>query len=227
MLNYTYSKSIDDGGTFRNSYNPRLDRALSTSDQPQNLNLTSVYKLPFGRGGIGGDRFLVRSLAGGWQVSGIFTYHSGNPLAITATGCVNPASNQCMPSLNTSFSGSARINGSWGAGANAKTISSTPYVDRTAFNVPAPYTFGNTSRTAPLNLWGPSAYNIDMGLRRTFPIHERLNLTFQADFLNVTNKVLFGGIGTTFSPTSQNGFGEVTKQANLPRDIQLAARINF
>ena len=37
MLNYTYSKSIDDLGTFRVGDNTHLDRSLSTADEPQNL----------------------------------------------------------------------------------------------------------------------------------------------------------------------------------------------
>ena len=61
--------------------NNRADRSYTTTDTPQNLNIYGVDKLPFGKGHIGGDNFLVRTLLGGWALSGIFTYHSGTPLA--------------------------------------------------------------------------------------------------------------------------------------------------
>lgn len=87
MVNYTYSKSIDDLGTFREYDNPRLDRSISTTDQPQNLNASGVYKLPFGHGHIGGDNHLVDAVAGGWSLSTIYTYTSGAPLVFTGSGC--------------------------------------------------------------------------------------------------------------------------------------------
>ena len=67
MLNYTYSKTIDDLGTFRVGDNTRLDRSLSTADEPQNLAGTAVYQLPFGRGHIGGDNLFVRAIGSDWS----------------------------------------------------------------------------------------------------------------------------------------------------------------
>ena len=100
MGNYTFSKSMDDVGTFRVNDNPRLDRSLSTADQPENVTATAVYKLPFGHDGIGANSRLVRSVAGGWTLSTIFLYHSGFPIPFTATGCGgNGILGQCMPSL--------------------------------------------------------------------------------------------------------------------------------
>ena len=60
MVNYTYSKSIDDLGTFRVGDNDRLDRSLSTADIPQNLVATVVYQLPIGRGHMWGDNPIYR-----------------------------------------------------------------------------------------------------------------------------------------------------------------------
>ena len=60
MVNYTYSKSIDDLGTFRVGDNNRLDRSLSTADIPQNLVASVVYLLPVGRGHMWGDNPVYR-----------------------------------------------------------------------------------------------------------------------------------------------------------------------
>jgi hypothetical protein len=99
MVNYTYSKAMDDVGSFRVNDNPRLDRSLSVTDQPQNLTATAVYQLPFGHGHIGGDNFLVNAIGGGWSLSSIFADHSGSPLVATGSGCGGAPLGTCMPSI--------------------------------------------------------------------------------------------------------------------------------
>ena len=253
MLNYTYSKSVDDLGTFRVGDNTRLDRSLSTADQPQNLAATAVYQLPFGRGHIGGNNFLVRALASDWGLSTIVTYHSGFPIAITGSGCgTSSILNQCMPSV---VSGNAsRINGSYGklAGSNtATTFTTQQYLNPNAFTVatnssstvvgtvtatssaqstnvgagPALYVPGNAARVAALNLWGPSLFNVDFGLKRTFPLFENFKLLFEVDDLNAMNHVVFAAPGAVVNGGA--AFGELTSVANTARDFQLSARINW
>ena len=139
MLNYTYSKTIDDTGTFRTGYAipagilannggawpiDRIERSRSVQDQPQNLVLTSTYDLPFGKGHIGGGNPIVRNIVGGWRLSDIVTVVSGNPLAITSGTCSGTSGQgTCMPAYNKGtnteypFSGPVRQNGGWGHGA--------------------------------------------------------------------------------------------------------------
>ena len=147
MLNYTYSKTIDDIGTFRTGYAipagvlansgkawpiDRIERSRSVQDQPQNLVATSTYDLPFGAGHIGGGNPIVRNIVGGWRISDIFTYDAGNPLAITSSTCSNlVGQGTCMPAYNTGANtlypstNSARQNGGWGHGATRNGISGT------------------------------------------------------------------------------------------------------
>ena len=103
-VNYTWSKNIGDDGTFRSGYalpagtvdgggsykQNKIERSLSLVDTPQVVAAFGVWELPFGRGKIGNDSFLVRNLAGGWQISSIYTFASGVPLAITYGGCTAP-----------------------------------------------------------------------------------------------------------------------------------------
>ncbi|MGA9020979.1 MAG: hypothetical protein WB408_04530, partial [Terracidiphilus sp.] len=106
MVNYTYSKSIDDLGTFRVYDDTHLDRSLSTTDEPQNLAATAVYQLPIGRGHMWGDNLIYRAIASDWTASGIGTYHSGYPIALTGSGCGGSSIlNQCMPSIVTGQAG--------------------------------------------------------------------------------------------------------------------------
>ena len=66
MVNYTYSKSIDDLGTFRVGDNDSPRSLLSTADKPQNLVATVVYLLPVGRGHMWGDNWASRAVASDW-----------------------------------------------------------------------------------------------------------------------------------------------------------------
>jgi hypothetical protein len=247
-LNYTYSKSIDDIAGSRSGYPipgsvmdggqtwskaNSVDRTLSASDIPNNLSIFGVYSLPFGSAGQPGhNNRLVRQLSEGWKLSFIFTKISGGPLSVTGLSCQTPGS--CYPSYNTSFTGPVRINGGYGKGVTATTVGTISYIDRNAF-VPTPgnggYNFGNAPREAAYNLFNIGNYNLDSGLKREFNIFDRARFVFQADCLNTTNHVQFGGLGTALPATTttdaSSAFGKITKQNNGTRDWQFAGKINF
>ncbi|MGD1063655.1 MAG: carboxypeptidase-like regulatory domain-containing protein [Terracidiphilus sp.] len=138
MVNYTYSKSIDDLGTFRVGDNDRLDRSLSTADIPQNLVASVVYALPAGRGHMWGDNLIYRAIASDWTASTIFSYHSGFPITMTGSGCGGAAIlNQCMPSI---IPGQAGRQGTYGKNVTAAPgspnyIGNAVYINPAAFQV--------------------------------------------------------------------------------------------
>ena len=68
-----------------------------------------------------------------------------------------------------------------------------------------------------LNLW-------DISIVKQVPLGGRVRAQFNIEFLNPFNHPVFNNPGT--DPTTAD-FGTVTSQNNLPRDIQLAARILF
>jgi hypothetical protein len=152
-LNYTFDKEIDDAGTIRTGYDipgsailsgkswkaDRIDRSLSVLDIPENLAMYGVYKIPVGgKGEFGGDHFLVRALAKGWELSGISTYTSGLPLFITSSACTAtslPNQGTCMPDLNPNFFGTnIRTNGKWGEGVTATTLGTKQYIQGNVIN---------------------------------------------------------------------------------------------
>lgn len=243
MLNYSFSKSLDNAGTFRAGYaipanvssdgkayaQGKADYSLSSFDQRQDVTGTATYDLPFGRGHIGNGNAIVRNVAGGWRVSGIFTYIGGNPLTITQATCSgNSVGEQCMPALTPGFTGSVRQNGGWGHGATRDTLSSLQYINPAAFTMtgtgcgtatvtcplPNQYVIGNAARTAPYGLRGPGNYDADGSLRRTFDLWNKENVKFvlEANVFNLTNHVWFGststnagaGIGQSFSTYTPN-----------------------
>lgn len=248
-VNYTYSRNIGDDGTSRSAFpvpaaasssgtalpgNNRADRDLTAQDVPQNLNIFGYYESPFGRNKMGGSNWAVRTLAGGWQISGIFSYSSGTPILVVGTGCTAPSSGECMPDLVPSRKDSIRINGGYGgAGVTAANFSKTAYLDTTAFETlnyfPVPAPVGNAKPVTPitkigdsprssLNLWGPSHYNFDASLQRSFHLSpERWKFILRVDCFDVTNKVTFSigqsqSVPTTLTYVNPNP-GQPAQQA--------------
>jgi len=270
MTNYTWGRSIDDGGTFRTGYaipaggvynDPnayaldRIERTVSTSNQPHHLVVTGVYELPFGRK-ILANNAVERAILGGFKFSEIFQAFSGSPLAITASTCpTNPAQSTCLPYLNPNWTGgSPRINGKhYGSASVAANTSATSYIAPSTcsttlgasgpFIAPAPptstqttclntalapsFTLANSPRTAPYGLTGPGNYQLDLALVRSFPLHitESSKLNFRAEMYNVTNHTFFALASTQ---VGNSAFGTVTTSPNYNRRAaQFSARIEF
>ena len=269
-VNYTYSHNIDDAGTMRSGYDipaafiadgqfhpkNRIDRSLSINSQPQNLSIYGVYESPFGKGKIGGDHFMVRALLGGWQMSHIFQYSSGLPLAIVGScnATENVGQGTCMPDYNPNYTGGqagARQNGGWGQGVTAATLGTLSYltgaIPSTTSGIGAGggacatttgpycnsgnYMIGDLQRIAPNGLRGPSQYRLTSAIRRTFDITERAKFIFGVDCQNVTNTVTFGNN----SANSQIGvnvdtpatFGTLAFASADPRAFQFSGRFTF
>jgi hypothetical protein len=68
---------------------------------------------------------------------------------------------------------------------------------------------------------GPGQANGDVSLFKDISIKEKFRAQFRAEALNVFNTPLFAPPITTFGSKT---FGQVTYQANIPRELQLGLR---
>jgi hypothetical protein len=275
---YTFSKNIDDLGTFRVYDNSRLDRSLSAASQPHNFVATAVWHLPVGKGHMFGENFIYRSIVSDWSLSGIGTARSGLPIIVTGSGCAGSSIlNTCMPSL---VAGQKGRQNSWGKTAsggniswdnnNANYIGKIDYVNPQAFVVntagtcstntalagsyhtyqnadgtagnygpygaynvcggPEDYVPGTAARVAPMNMFSQKYVNVDMALKRTFPIYHSWKLALEADISNIANHATYGVPSCTVSSSiSATNFCTVTGMAAAynPREAQLAGRISW
>jgi len=259
--NFTWARAIDDGGTFRTGYAipagtlandssasfpaDRIDRAVSTSNQPLRFVLTSVWAWPFGKTVLANDA-IERAILGGFSFSGVYQAFSGSPLSLTeATTQTNPAESTFEPILNPAFyRGSARQNGKWGKGITAANTGAISYIvpstGTTAAAATGPfmnpvttvlssyaYKISDAPRTAPYNLYGPGNYDLDLAMVRSFPLHftESAKLDFRAEWYNVTNHTWFAVASTAVGNSS---FGDVTSNSIATRKAaQFSARIEF
>jgi len=246
-FNYTWSRNIGDDGTFRSGFNlpsgsvsgtaqtfhqNRIERSLTTTDMTHTISAYGLWELPFGKGHIGGDHFLVRALAGGWQLSTIYQFTSGTPFVVSYGGCSAPNPGTCEVDLNPNFTGNPRLH-------NGYRRFGTQYINPAAFSAPTAYStnlstnytkLGNAPRTAPYGLRNPYFWKDDVSLRRTFPIWNRVSFVAEVDCLNVANHATLSNPSATWgAPGSSagNAFGVITGAQANSRDFQFAGHINF
>jgi Carboxypeptidase regulatory-like domain/TonB dependent receptor len=213
---FTGGKIIDDtseagaGQTtgIQNPTNLRAERSIDPQDISRRLVISGVWEIPFGRGKYFGSSMPRWSdlLVGGWQINGIGSFQSGLPFVMTSIGVARP--NRIREAQEVDGPVQSRL---------------ARYFDTDAYAVPAAFTFGNSSRTAP-DLRGPGIANYDLSLFKNFAIVERLRAQFRFETFNAFNRVQFGLPGTQAGSTN---FGVITSAQNSPRQLQLALKLLF
>jgi TonB-dependent receptor-like protein len=223
QLAYTWAKTISDadvlaggGPSGQTTYNRRIEKAVATTDVPQVFAMSWSYELPFGPGrhfmkgaGVSGK------VLGGWVLTGIHQYSSGVPIVLTAN---NP-----LPLFNQLL----RPNAVSGSSRRASVSSFDPnrdlWINKDAFSVPAPSSFGSSARSYT-DLRAPTYLNENFGLLKHVKLHERLSVTFRAELFNAFNRTVFAAPQANVSNAQ---FGRISGQANTPRQGQLALRLDF
>jgi hypothetical protein len=235
LANYTYSKSLDDvpngqgnAGVAAQSLstlpvtNPlrhAFDYGRSDFDHRHIVTISYVWDLPT----LAGEDLLLRTVAGGWHLTGIVRAQSGQGFTTTA------GADRSQTGLNADRA--MLLPGANGYGGNACGVSATPC---TNFLNPASFVTNYTATSFPLGTYGNTGKNSfngpryttwDVGLLKTFPLSpgERVRLQFNAEFFNVLNHTNFSN--PTSAANSAN-FGKILS-ANDPRIGQLALKLIF
>lgn len=201
---YTRSKAIDDIRTPLDVYNRRLEKSLSTFDTPNQLRLSGVWNIPFGRDRAFGKHLnkVVNAMFADWDLNGILTLQSGLPVSVS------------RPSVNN------------GQSAHLDNPSVYRWFNTSDFTTAAPYTFGNVGPVLP-DVRSAPVRNVDIVVVKNFKaslLEHVINVQFRSEFYNILNHPQFGS--PNGSVTSQT-FGQVTSLANNPRDIQFALKVLF
>ena len=108
QFNYAWSKSLDTGtgnghgsgvNIYQNAYSPAANYALSDFNAANTFVGQVLYELPFGSGRQYALHGPLDQIAGGWRVSTLFQWHSGNPFTPviqgSVTSVVDPGLNSC------------------------------------------------------------------------------------------------------------------------------------
>jgi hypothetical protein len=204
-------------------YNRVLEKSIGQFDVTHNFKFNAVWEVPLGRGRAflsgGGPLDWV---LGGWRVSGIANYFSGQPLALGTSNGLPLFGGGNRPIISTYDDWRPATRGD----------SFDPAIDRTIqpagfFPAQPANTFGNMTRYNP-KFRSNYGFTENMSFAKSFPIKEQARVDFRAEFFNVFNRTRFG-LGS-LGLQSQN-FGVLSQtagdQANSPRQIQLALKLYF
>jgi hypothetical protein len=223
---FTYSRGMSDsigyygdGGQsgsqsayWQNLFNQRGEWGPTYFDDKFNFVPSFVYQLPFGRGKKMGGNWSkpVDALIGGWQVGGIYTYHTGFPLTIKLA--TDPSGTNAR-SDRPNVIGTPNNQHIVGPG-NA-------WLDVSAYASPALHTFGNAGVGI---VRGPGMSRMDLSLSKEFHITERKYFQLRGEAFNLSNTPIF------LSPASQTItstlFGQI-RSSEGERNMQVVAKFYF
>ncbi len=187
-----------------------------------------VYELPVGQGRkfLGNMNKFEDGVLGGWRLSGITTYHSGEPVTaflsipsgFTGWSATWP---DCVPGqLYSRGSGHDIING-------------VPWFNPGAFAPPQPFAWGNAQ---PMQMFGAGFGDWDFSVMKQFklPRSESNKLEFKVDFFNLPNHLNLGDPNNYIADVRDGGpaspkTGQIQSEGNgyAPRQIQIGLRLFF
>lgn len=240
-VNYTFSHSMDNTSEVANDgagngygficdlVHPRACRGNSDFDTTHYITSVFTYQLPFGRGrSFGGNLpFIADELIGGWSVSGIPSWHSGQAWSPLSNAFVAGFANDAPAIFNGDTNAVRR--GIHKQANGSVSVFADPAAAIAAFSGPLGLTIGSRNI-----LRGPNYFNMDAGLAKSFALvpSKRINFQFRADAFNVFNHPNFddldyGSYGGEDNITATSNFGQLTAMNGAPRVLQLSGRIEF
>lgn len=174
------------------------------SDPAHRFAAAATVEIPVGRGRRFGANLgpALNAIAGGWQISGIYTHTSGAPLIFTGA-MVAPTSVAQVGEV----------------GANNYWFDTTGFAQQPAF----------TRRSNPWyfeGLNGPGFTNLDLTLSKSFKLRGRTRLQLRLDAFNALNGMNWAN--PTLTVTASD-FGRTNAQAGgyYGRQLQYSARLEF
>jgi hypothetical protein len=227
IATYTRSHSTERVSQL-NSTDTSYEHRLSRDDVPNRVTASILYELPFGRGKRWGGSAsgLKNGLIGGWSVNAIGQLQSGRPLDfgsrnIYFNGDINTlkahySTNVDQPvwDLSGFYFHDAQVQTNGVDNPAAQRIDQRISLQQNIRYFPSRI---DGLRSPFLDLW-------DMSIVKQVPLRGSVRMQLNVEILNATNATVYNDANT--DPTNAN-FGKVTSQNNLPREVQLAAKIVF
>ncbi len=231
---YTYSKIINGDG-YQNGY-PYQDANeihwLSPYDRTHVFTVTGVWDMPIGRDArwLSNAPRVLDYAIGGWSLGWTFVAQSGTPVGLNQ-GYDYTCSTFAPPHGTSAaqwFNPQADINVPNSCATSVPSIGGTGYTYNTTPNVTG-------------QIRNPTVPNLDLSMRKSFKITERVKFELQGEAFNALNSALMGGPDTNPGdlPASifhngitgksyYTGFGAIApNQINFPRYLRVSGKIVF
>jgi hypothetical protein len=223
LASYTWSKTMTDNLGYYGSAGVAAQGAYSYDnydrhgknygpaffDATHNISGSAIYDIPYGQDKRAGWNGITDAVLGGWNVSGIVSWHTGFPITVTAT--------------NVSLQdprGASRPN-RIGSGAPANQTLDH-WLDETAFVMPPQGSFGDAGVGI---VRAPKYFNIDLSLGKKFAVRGDDYFDFRAELFNVLNHPSFSPPAANFSNLTT--FGRITSTVSQSRNLEFAFKYVF
>jgi len=230
---FTWAKSIDTASSSNVSFgNPLLgdpfnmkwNRGDSTMSMPWNSVTNFIYQSPSFKN----KGKLIEETVGGWELSSILTYQTGNPFSVFASG------NSWGQNDSGSMQYLDRADVVPGVARNVGKGSHWDWTDKTkgkyfntdAFTNNANNTFGDSGKNI---MYGPREFTADAAIMKSWSLAEGTKLQFRWEAFNVTNHPSFGNpTGDYGNTVGWGNYGVVGNVGNVPpRVMQGALKLTF
>lgn len=244
-INYTLSRQRGDSYTTQTEGNnfyttvPDFSNLSAVANTLTNYDQTHVvkgfvaYELPFGRG----QRWLAdrgrvaNGVFGGWTVTGLVLYASGQPFQVSAPNSYYPLWGNFYPNFNLSgFSGPSDPRKFQVVQPNQPTPAGNFYMPASVANAPPTGQLG----TGPLDISAlrcPGNANENASILKYFSMGSegQYKLQFRVEYYNLFNRHTYNinGCGGNRSQIGSGNFGEIFGVNPNPRTGQFAIRFTF
>jgi hypothetical protein len=166
----------------------------------------------------------VNAVLGGWQLSGIWSAHSGFATYIVS-------------GQNTSFDNRGNDQPDYAQGKHSVSHNNwrnaaqfagntNSYLNVSDFVAAAPGTKGGIGRN-PTGMFYPGWNNWDLGISKWFTITERARLQFRWEMFNAFNRETFGCMDNNWGGGANPTFGQFSCSTSTPRTMQAALKFLF
>lgn len=231
-LAWTFARNTDDfqtllGATQRTPFAPSgYNRGPSVLERRHILSFNGIYELPIGRGRRFGSQMskVINGVLGGWQVSSIYQFNSGQPLTFSVLGTTLGNGYNTRPIL---LSDPHLENPSAERWFNPNYVDAAGVCHATLANLPCPLgipkatLFGNAGIGI---VSGPAIHTLDASLMKNFRIRERGFVQFRWEAFNAFNEV---NLGNPVVNIGQGNTGVVTGVQTGARQMQIALKVGF
>ena len=205
-------------------FDPDYNKGPSDWDTPHNLVMNLVWDVPFARSltGVG------KALLDGWQVTGISTVRSGQPLTVFVQN--NWSRSQWSPSIAPTTGLDRPDLASGRTPASAVIGRPEQWFDPAAFVLQPQGTMGNSRRGA---FRGPNLRTVDVSAVKRIPLRGGGRLDVRLEAFNLFNRTNFGnptliafaGVAAGEAPLAT--FGRIRSTVTSARQMQIGVRLAF
>ncbi len=237
-VNYTYGRAMTNtigffgvpnspngtgnGGSAyaENYYNNHAEYGPVGQDVRHNLNGTSVYSLPFGRGKQYGSNMnhFLDSAVGGWKVAMTAIVYSGFPVTISANSNDAYTNNRAQrPDQENDAKFTKHTISNWWGGRNTF---QTAELAAKYVNPPA----GTYGDAAVGSERGPGYQQYDFSFFKDFTVYHEQRFGFRADMFNAFN---ISSLGNPNGTQGTSNFGQITTARSPNRQIQFSGTYHF